>query len=374
MDNTTLIINSGSSSLKFKLFNRHFKVIVEGLIEKIGLSNSFIDFQIGKKKNKIFKRVKNHEDAMSLLIQTLTDEGVNFNLIYKVGHRVVHGAEKFIKPTLITEKVLVELEKINELAPLHNPNNIAGIKACKQLMPWTKNYAVFDTAFHNSLPAYASLYPLPYRLYEKQAIRRYGFHGISHQYVTIEVAKKLKKTKLNIISCHLGSGCSVCAIKNGQSVDTSMGFTPLEGLMMASRSGDIDPAIIFYLNRQGMSIDKIDKLLNFESGLVGVSGLQDMRDIMIASGYKIDGYDCMTKFTKEQKYLSKLALQMFVYRIKKYIGAYTAILGKVDVLVFTAGIGERNSDIRELILKGLPHKPKVLIIPANEELMIAKLI
>ena len=235
-----------------------------------------------------------------------------------------------------------------------------------------KNYAVFDTAFHSTLPDYAFLYPLPYDLYKKQSIRRYGFHGISHEYVSSEAAKKLKKKKPNLIVCHLGSGCSMTAVREGKSVDTSMGFTPLEGLMMSTRTGDIDPSIALYLADQKWSTSRIQKLFNSESGLKGVSGLKDMRDIMIASGYKIPGYKLPVKLDKKQKYLAKLALQMFVYRVRKYVGAYTAVLGKVDAIVFTAGIGERNKDVRDLVVKGLPQKPKVLVVPTNEELMIAK--
>ena len=369
-----LVINAGSSSLKFKLFDRKLKSFAEGIVEKIGLSGSFIDYKFNKVQDKLTKNVKNHNQAIELVLAVLVQNGFDFKTVVKVGHRVVHGGEKFVKPTLINKAVLKELEKLNPLAPLHNPNNIAGIKACQKLMSWTSNYAVFDTAFHSTIPDYAYLYPLPYKIYKQKAVRKYGFHGTSHQYVALEAAKKLKKTKPNLITCHLGSGCSMAAIKEGKSIDTSMGFTPLEGLMMSSRSGDIDPAIIFYLYRQGMKVDEIDSLLNKESGLKGVSGFKDMRDIMLASGYKIPGYKSLIKFTKEQKYLSKVALQMFTYRVKKYIGAYTVVLGKVDAIVFTAGIGERNADIRKLITKDLLGTLKVLVIPTNEEKQICELI
>ena len=370
--NYTLVINAGSSSLKYKLFDKGLKSLSSGLVEKIGQPGSFLDYKFGRTNEEVKINIKNHGEAIEAVVGLLKMRGVDFRLIGKVGHRVVHGGEKFIKPMLINGKNLKELEKLNKLAPLHNPNNIKGIKASLELMPWAKNYAVFDTAFHATLPDYAFLYPLPYKLYKNKAVRRYGFHGTSHQYVTMQAGKKLKKAKPNLITCHLGSGCSVAAIEKGKSVDTSMGFTPLEGLMMSSRSGDIDPAIIFYLKRQGMTVPAIDKLLNFESGLKGVSGLKDMRDIMLASGYKVPGYKSPIKFTKQQKYLAKLALQMFVYRVRKYIGAYTAVLGKVDAIVFTAGIGERNKDVRDLIMKGLPNKPKALVVPTDEENMIAR--
>ena len=368
-----LVINAGSSSLKFKLFTEKQKEIAAGLVEKIGQKGSFVSYNFGKTSEKRAQNIADHDQALGAVIEVLQKQ-FDLDKIYKVGHRVVHGGEKFIKPTLITAQTLKQLEKYNKLAPLHNPNNIAGIKACVKLLPGSKNYAVFDTAFHASLPDYAFLYPLPYKIYKKYQLRRYGFHGISHQYVSLEAAKQLKKKKPNLITCHLGSGCSVTAIKQGKSIDTSMGFTPLEGVMMSTRSGDIDPAIIFYLKREGMSDSQIEKLLNFESGLKGVSGLKDMRDIMIASGYKIPGYTTSLKFTDQQKYLSRLALQMFVYRIQKYIGAYTVVLGNVDAVVFTAGVGERNKDVRDLIVRGLPHRPRVLVIPTNEELMIARLI
>ncbi|OGF34030.1 hypothetical protein A2482_04870 [Candidatus Falkowbacteria bacterium RIFOXYC2_FULL_48_21] len=367
-----LVINAGSSSLKFKLFTDKLKERASGIVEKIGLAGSFVDYRFGEAEEKRLAAVKNHAEAFTLIAAIFAERRFDLKKIVKVGHRVVHGGEEFVRPTLITPRVLTELKKFNKLAPLHNPNNLAGISACLELLPWAKNYAVFDTAFHATMPDYAYLYALPYALYKKYDIRRYGFHGISHQYVSSIAARKLKKAKPNLITCHLGSGCSITAIKQGKSVDTSMGFTPLEGLMMSSRSGDLDPAIVFYLEREGLSLGRVDQIMNFESGLKGVSGLKDMRDIMIANGYKISGYVSPVKFTKEQKYLAQVALKMFVYRVRKYIGAYFAVLGKVDAIVFTAGVGERNADIRKLILKGLPFGAKALVIPTNEELMIAK--
>jgi len=368
-----LVINSGSSSLKFKLFNSsNLKEEFSGVVERIGLPNSFIDYQAGKKKHKNSVRVHDHQSAVKAVLQVLAENKIELNQIEKIGHRVVHGGEKFTKPTLIDYKNFKNLEVYNDLAPLHNPHNLSGIGACLKAFPQAKNYAVFDTAFHMTMPDYAYLYPLPYRFYKDYAIRRYGFHGISHEYVSTEAAKKLKKNKCNLITCHLGSGCSITAIKNGISVDTSMGFTPLEGLMMSTRTGDIDPAIIFYLLKEGMTIKEINDLFNFKSGLLGVSGLKDMRDILLASGYSVSGYKSLKKFNATEKKLARLALKMFVYRVIKYIGSYMAVLGKVDAIVFTAGIGERNQDIRNFIVKGLPIKPKVLVIPTNEELMIAK--
>jgi len=358
--------------LKFKLFTDKLSERASGIVEKIGLAGSFIDYRFGAAEERRLAVVKNHAEAFALVAAIFAEKRFDLRQIIKVGHRVVHGGEEFVRPTLITPRVLIELKKFNKLAPLHNPNNLAGINACVELLPWAKNYAVFDTAFHATIPDYAYLYALPYALYKKYDIRRYGFHGISHAYVSSVAARKLKKAKPNLITCHLGSGCSITAVKQGKSVDTSMGFTPLEGLMMSSRSGDLDPAIVFYLEREGMSLNRVDEIMNFESGLKGVSGLKDMRDIMIASGYKIPGYQPSVTFTTEQKYLAQVALKMFVYRIRKYIGAYFAVLGKVDAIVFTAGVGERNADIRKMILKGLPFKARALVVPTNEELMIAR--
>ncbi len=369
-----LVINAGSSSLKFKLFDFELRELLVGIVEKIGLHGSFVEYTVKHKKKKYFSRIDNHSEAFKALLHVLAENKIDLLEIERVGHRVVHGGEQFTKEILITDRFLRDLRKYNKLAPLHNPNNIAGILACMKFLPKAKNFAVFDTGFHATIPDYAYLYPLPYRFYREYAIRRYGFHGISHEYVSDQAAKKIKKKTCNLITCHLGSGCSIAAIKAGKSVDTSMGFTPLEGLMMSSRTGDIDPAIVFYLLKEGMTAKEIDHVFNSQSGLLGVSGMKDMRDIMVASGYKIPGYVCKTKFSKEQVRLARLALKMFVYRVIKYIGAYMAVLGKVDAIVFTAGIGERNQDIRDFIVKGLPIKPKVLVIPTNEELMIARIV
>jgi acetate kinase len=378
-----LVINAGSSSLKFKLFTTALKEIGEGIVEKIGLPGSFLNYKLNRKEQKVGIKIKDHHQAMEAVIGALRDNGVDFQKIVKVGHRVVHGAEKFVKPTLLTPQIIKQLEQFNKLAPLHNPNNIAGIKACRKLLPGAEQWAVFDTAFHSTIPDFAHLYPIPFDIYQKHKVRRYGFHGISHQYVSEQAGCLLKKKRPNLIICHLGSGCSITAIKAGRSVDTSMGFTPLEGLMMSSRSGDIDPAIIFYLAREGMTLAEIDKLLNSQSGLLGVSGFKDMRDIMVAAGYKVPGYRPSTsppapslvrRGSISQRRLASLALKMFVYRVRKYIGAYSAVLGRVDAIVFTAGIGERNKDVRNLITRGLALKCRVLVIPTNEELMIGKLI
>ena len=371
-DKYFLVINAGSSSLKFKLYDFLLKEKASGLVEKISEKGSFLNFSAGKYQEIMEYRIANHSEALQLIINKLEEQKFDLSKIVKIGHRVVHGGELFVKATLIKAKQLAQLKKIQNLAPLHNPHNIFGIEACLKIFPKAENWAVFDTAFHVQLPPYAKLYAIPYTLYEQDHVRRYGFHGLSHAYVAEVVAKKLKRRKFNLISCHLGGGASVSAIKNGVSIDTSMGFGPLEGLMMGSRSGDIDPSVLFYLYRQGWTMPELEKLLNFESGVLGVSGLKDLRDVMILNGYKIKGYEMAVKADVQTKALAKLALQMFIYRLRKYLGAYLAVLGSVDVIAFTGGIGERNADVRRLVTTALPFKFKVMIVPADEELVIAK--
>jgi len=340
-----LVINSGSSSIKYQLFNMpQEKMVKKGIIERIGEYNS---------------KVKNHYEGIKIILKKL--EGFS-----AVGHRVVHGAEEFRQPTLINERVIKKIIDCNKLAPLHNPANLAGIQACKELLGDMLQLAVFDTAFHQSLPEHVYLYGLPYEYYKKFGIRKYGFHGTSHEYVVAESAKILKRPleTLRIVSCHLGNGCSIAAIKNGKSIDTSMGFTPLEGLVMGTRCGDLDPAVVIFLqDRLNLSPKRIDEILNKKSGLKGISGLSnDMRRL--------------SNQANRGNKKARLAIEIFVYRIKKYIGAYIAILGGIDALVFTAGIGENQRSIRQKITKSLflslKKEPKVLVIPTNEELMIAR--
>jgi len=340
-----LVINSGSSSIKHKLFDMpNEKILAKGLIEHIGEKNS---------------RIQDHYTGLKIILSKIQRIGV-------VGHRVVHGGEEFKKPILINNSVIRKIRQYCALAPLHNPANLQGILACKKLLLGIKQVAVFDTAFHQTLPDYAYIYGLPYEYYRRLGIRKYGFHGTSHQYVSFEAARRLKKplNKLKIITCHLGNGCSITAVDKGRSIDTSMGFTPLEGLVMGTRCGDIDPALVTYLMRKKkFNIYQIDAILNKGSGLKGISGISnDMRILMDKA--------------KRGNKLAKLAIKVFIYRIKKYIGSYTAIMGGCDVLVFTAGIGENQKRIREKICKGLfshlKRKPRILVIPTDEELMIAK--
>ncbi|OQX86261.1 MAG: acetate kinase [Candidatus Omnitrophica bacterium 4484_70.2] len=350
-----LVINSGSSSIKYKLYEFPKKrLLTKGLIERIGERDS---------------SVPNHTRGMKTLFSKLIEEGIIKSLeeITAIGHRVVHGGEKFREPCLIDEKVMEGIKECVELAPLHNPANLEGIKAVKKLLPLVRQVAVFDTAFHHTLPEYAYLYPLPWEYYRKYKIRKYGFHGTSHYFIALKASEILKKPikKLKLITCHLGNGCSITAIDRGRSVDTSMGFTPLEGLMMGTRCGDIDVACVLYLmEREGLSKEKIKVLLNRKSGLLGISGISN--DVRV-----------IKEEIKRDNRRAKLSLEMFIYRIKKYIGAYYFILGGADAICFTAGIGENNPDIiakiKKSLAKVMDRKTKVLVIPTDEELMIANL-
>ena len=330
-------------------------MLAGGMIERIGLLDS---------------SCPDHHTALQQIVKILTegDKAVIKDLseISAVGHRVVHGGEKFKSSVLINDEVLEAIRSVQDLAPLHNPPNIAGIESAKAVMPDIPHIAVFDTAFHQSLPEKAFIYGLSYSFYRKDKIRRYGFHGTSHEYAAGEAAKRLGKpfSRINLITCHLGNGCSITAIRNGKSVDTSMGFTPLEGLLMGSRCGDIDPAVITYLiEKKKMPAGDVDRLLNQESGLKGISGISnDMRKILQSAD--MGNQRC------------KLAIEMFVYRIRKYISAYLGILGKTDAVVFTAGISENQPRIVKGITDGLfdnlKSKPKIMVIPTDEELMIAR--
>ena len=340
-----LVINSGSSSIKYKLFDMpRKKLLSEGKIEHIGEEGS---------------SVADHYTGLRLILEKVDS-------IEAVGHRVVHGAERFKAPVLVDDSVIRKIKQCCSIAPLHNPANLAGIKACKKLLPGIKQVVVFDTAFHQTLPDYAFIYGLPYEYYTKLRIRKYGFHGTSHEYVAHEAARILNKPieKLKIITCHLGNGCSITAVDKGKSIDTSMGFTPLEGLVMGTRCGDTDPALITHIMRKKkFDTNQMDALLNKASGLKGISGLSnDMRILYEKS--------------EVGNARAKLAIEIFVYRIRKYIGAYSAIMSGCDALVITGGIGENQKDIRKKIVKGifkhLKKAPKVLVIPTNEELMIAK--
>lgn len=386
-----LVLNCGSSSIKYKLFDMDNKaVIAQGGVEKIGLKDSFLLVKLPNgEKVQINKEMPEHTVGIELILNTLTDEKLgcisSLKEINAVGHRVVHGGEKFNKSVLITDEVLKNIEACIDLAPLHNPANLKGIHAIEKTLPGVPQVAVFDTAFHQTMPDYAYMYALPYELYEKYAIRRYGFHGTSHRYVSARVCEYLgidpKQTK--IVTAHIGNGGSCAAVKNGQSVDTSMGLTPVEGLVMGTRAGDLDlGAATFIMDKEHLTTAEFSNLVNKKSGLLGVSGVSsDARDIDAA--------------VKEGNHRADLARKMFIYRVIKYIGAYTAAMNGVDTIVFTGGIGENDAYIRGEIVKGLSYlgitldekandcrgkeavistadsKVKVCIIPTDEELMIA---
>ncbi len=366
-----LVINSGSSSVKYKLFDvKNEKELARGIVERIGLKGSnLLHRSSGKKALKLSRKIPDHEKAIKLALDFLTHKkhGVikDISEIGAVGHRVVHGGEKFSASTVITPRVIKVIRSYFKLAPLHNPPNLLAIRVAQKLLPGIKHVAVFDTAFHQTIPPGAYLYGLPYSFYEKDKIRKYGFHGTSHKYVALKAAEILRKPlkKLKLITCHLGNGCSITAVKNGKSINTSMGFTPLEGLLMGTRSGDIDPAIIFYLaNKKNLSISKIDDLLNKKSGLLGLSAVSgDMRDV----------YNAVKRGDRR----AKLAFDVFIDRIQKYVGSYIVAMNGVDAIVFTAGIGQNHAPTRRAVcgkLSFLGKKVKVLVIPTNEELMIAR--
>ena len=388
-----LVINCGSSSLKYQIIDMTDEsVIAKGKCDKINLEGSFIQYKCPAKNVSFEKEVpmKNHSEAIKILIAELTNEEYgavkDVSEISAVGHRLVHGGELFSESVIITEEVIAAVESCNDLAPLHNPANIVGVRACQELMPNVPMVAVFDTAFHQTMPKEAYLYGLPYEYYEKYKVRRYGFHGTSHRYVTLRAAEILgkKPEELNIISCHLGNGASICAIKNGKSVDTSMGLTPLEGLTMGTRSGDIDPAIIkFIMDHEGLDINQMNDVINKKSGLLGISGsTSDVRDLK--------------EIRDNGDEMAALALRIFAYRVKKYIGSYLAALGHVDLITFEGGIGEFNQDVvamsvrdledlgikydeskidtfgKEEVISTPDSKIKMMVIPTNEELMIAR--
>lgn len=387
-----LVLNCGSSSVKYKLIDSETKeVLAEGGVEKIGLPDSFLKFKRPDgSKETIEVDMPDAKAAVENVIKVLTDpeKGVikSFDEIQAVGHRVVHGMDKFNKSVLITPEVIKEVKECYTVAPLHNPANIAGIEAVTELIPSVPQVAVFDTAFHQTMPDYAYMYALPYETYEKYGVRRYGFHGTSHRYVSKRACEflGLDYDKQRIITCHIGNGGSITAIKDGKSVDTSMGLTPTEGLMMGTRVGDVDPGALVYLMKEmNLDADGLMALINKKSGVAGVSGISnDMRDI--------------EKGIREGNERARLSMEMYEYRILKYIGAYTAVLGGADVIVFTGGVGENQIDTREKIcrklaymgvtfdaeankvrgeeveISGADSKVHVVVIPTDEELMIAQ--
>ena len=386
-----LVLNAGSSSIKFQLYQMpEATVLARGVVERIGEAAATLVHSNNGEKHTADVQAADHEQGMELILQTLVSEefGVigSVDEIGAVGHRVVHGGEEFTGSVLVDDAVIASLERFADLAPLHNPPNLTGIRAARGALPHAKQVACFDTAFHTTIPKVAYLYALPYEIYEKHRVRRYGFHGTSHRYVSRRCAAAMGKGKyeLNAITCHLGNGCSVTAVRDGQSVDTSMGLTPLEGVAMGTRSGDFDPAILFFLADKGYDLPRLNAMCNRESGLLGVSGQSnDLRTLLALAD--------------EGSERAKLAIDIFCYRIRKYIGAYTAVLGTVDAVVFTGGIGENAAAIRESVCSDMTQigikldparnaaargqecdisapdsRVKVFVIPTNEEAAIAK--
>ncbi|EEM15080.1 MULTISPECIES: acetate kinase [Bacillus] len=384
-----IAINAGSSSLKFQLFEMPSEtVLTKGLVERIGLEDSIFTITVNGEKQTEVTNIPDHGVAVNILLNKLTENGIVKSLdeISGIGHRVVHGGEKFDDSALITDEVLAEIENLSELAPLHNPAHVVGIKAFQAVLPNVPAVAVFDTAFHQTMPEESFLYSLPYEYYEKYGIRKYGFHGTSHKYVTQRAAELLGRPleSLRLLSCHLGNGASIAAVEGGKSIDTSMGFTPLAGVTMGTRSGNLDPALIPYImQKTGQSVEEVLNVLNKKSGMLGLSGFSsDLRDIEQAE--------------KEGNHRAEVALDVFVERIHKYIGSYAARMKGVDAIIFTAGIGENSTLIRERVLEGLefmgvyfdpkrnnihgeeafisfPHSPvKIIVIPTDEEVMIAR--
>jgi len=390
-----LIVNAGSSSLKYQLVDmENENTLAKGLVERIGADNGHLEQKVGDSKFEFTQPIKDHVEACHHMIEALTDKehGVVSNLsdIGAVGHRVLHGGAKFTQSMIINDEVIQAIEDNIPLGPLHNPANLAGIKACQQVMPGTPMVAVFDTAFHQTMPAKAYMYGVPMEYYERLKVRRYGFHGTSHRYVSKRTAEFLgvKPEEIRTIVCHLGNGSSLSAVKYGKCVDTSMGITPLEGVLMGTRSGSMDPAVVeFIANNENMTVSEVLNMCNKKSGLLGISGISnDMRDV--------------DKAAAEGNERATLARDMLIYGIRKYIGSYAAAMDGVDVIVFTAGIGENNNKLREDVMAGFEFlgikldkeknaalkpgkahecvisaddsKVKVLVIPTNEEIAIAR--
>ena len=386
-----LVINCGSSSLKYQLIDSQTEaVLAKGLCERIGIDGRLVYEKAGCDKEVTEAAMPTHKQAIQLVLDALVNPTTgaieSLAAIDAVGHRVVHGGEKFATSTVLTEEVIAVIEECNDLAPLHNPANLIGIRACQELMPNVPMVAVFDTAFHQTMPEIAYMYGLPYEYYEKYSVRRYGFHGTSHSYVSKRAADILGKdySELKTIVCHLGNGASICAVNGGKSVDTSMGLTPLEGLIMGTRSGDVDPSILdFIAQKENLTLSQVMNVLNKKSGVEGISGVSsDFRDLAAAA--------------KEGNHRAELAIDAFAYRVVKYIGAYVAAMNGVDAICFTAGLGENDAATRAKIMANLAYlgievdeeannvrgkeivistedsKVKVLTIPTNEELAICR--
>lgn len=383
-----LVINCGSSSLKYQLFDMTDEsVLCKGLVERIGIEGSKLTHKVNGEKLVVEEPMKDHTEAINHVFDALLDEkyGVIKSLdeVSAIGHRVLHGGDKLTESCIIDDKVKDKIREFIKFGPLHNPANLMGIEACEKLAPGKKNIAVFDTAFHQTMPAKTFMYAIPYEYYEDYRLRKFGFHGTSHRYITLRTQQLLDKEDINIITVHLGNGSSIAAVKNGKCYDTSMGLTPLEGLLMGTRSGDLDPTVMtFLMNEKGYSADEMNQILNKKSGVLGISGISsDFRDL--------------EEEAEKGNYRAQLALDMFIERVKRYIGGYMAELGHVDAICFAGGIGENSSSMRkdildtfkelgikldleknntreEALISADDSKVKVYVVPTNEELMIAR--
>ncbi|MDU7165385.1 acetate kinase [Finegoldia magna] len=383
-----LVINCGSSSLKYQLFDMTDEsVLCKGLVERIGIEGSKLTHKVNGEKLVVEEPMKDHTEAINHVFDALLDEkyGVIKSLdeVSAIGHRVLHGGDKLTESCIIDDKVKDKIREFIKFGPLHNPANLMGIEACEKLAPGKKNIAVFDTAFHQTMPAKTFMYAIPYEYYEDYRLRKFGFHGTSHRYITLRTQQLLGKEEINIITVHLGNGSSIAAVKNGKCYDTSMGLTPLEGLLMGTRSGDLDPTVMtFLMNEKGYSADEMNQILNKKSGVLGVSGISsDFRDL--------------EEEAEKGNDRAQLALDMFIERVKRYIGGYMAELGHVDAICFAGGIGENSSSMRkdildtfeelgvkldleknntreEALISADDSKVKVYVVPTNEELMIAR--
>jgi len=367
----TLIINSGSATLKVKVFDQKLKEVFKAQAERVGQTHSFLRYQKNQRIN-FYSGISNHQKALKEIVKVLPDK--YYKNIKLVGHRIVHGGEDFIEPAVLNKTTLKQISQYNEFAPIHNPINLKTALAAMSEFPRAKQVGVFDTQFFKDLPEYIYLFSIPIKYYQYYGLRKYGFHGLSHENMFLSAKQKIGKKNLNLITCHIGNGVSITAIKQGKVFETSMGITPLSGATMGTRSGDLDPFIPLYLIKElKMTADEVYQEMNFNSGLKGFCGSSDFRDTLYLAGINAPGYKSNLKRTKAKKELAKLAIRIYLYDIQRYVASYAGLLGEIDALVFSGGVGQNRLDIREAIIKGVHfvNKPKIMVVEANEELMIA---
>jgi acetate kinase len=370
-----LIINSGSATLKTKIFDQKLNVVFSAQVERVGLVHSFLSYQSGKKTSRInfSSGVKNHQLALKEIIKVLPKN--IYNNLQLVGHRIVHGGNLFYQPTLLDKNVLKQISAFNKFAPIHNPVNLQTILAAKQAFPKIKHLGVFDTQFFKDLPPTTHIYSIPLKYYQNDHLRKYGFHGLAHQAMLEFAQNRLGKKNINVISCQLGNGVSLTAIKDGKVIDTSMGLSTLSGVTMGTRCGDLDPFIPLYLvKEQKMPPEEVYQMLNFQSGLKGLCGFSELREIMILAGHKAPGAKSTIRPSKSTLEQPNLALAIYLYNIQKYLACYSGLLGQVDAIVFSGGVGQNSQIVRELIVSGVHFisRPKILVVKSNEELLIAR--